>query len=466
MIKLIKVRITIFGIVIVFVLFMTFGIFIYLGLESLLQNQFDRRLYLQADTIEDSYVHAEGKFKFLEPGTKNYDQAKNKRVRVVQNTGDVLFESEYFQEREIPFPFEKANQRKDKKYFYYSYQRGEDRFYRSIVIPVVDPQTQEVLSWVEVSDSKRYIEASLSYFRKLLLASLPLVLIGVAAASFYVVNRLIRPVSLMAQRAEKITSENLNSRVPVINPRDEVGRLGITFNQLLKRLEDAFRQQQQLLSNISHELKTPLTILRTHWEAEISNTRLPQATREKLVGDIEELARLSKMVDDLSLLSRSMEDLTNLNKAKLDLSELLGNLVHDMEMLAEAKEQTLVWQNGSALYVNGDQRYLKRLFLNLLDNAIKYTPQGGQVSVNCSVNGNTAQIEISDSGIGIPVSDQPHIFERFYRAKNTKYGATKGSGLGLTIAKWIVEAHGGTLAIQSGTGKGSTFVATLPLFLS
>lgn len=463
MIKLIKVRITIFGTVIVFVLFMIFGGLIYFGLESLLKRQFDRQMYLIADAIEDSYVPVENKFKYLEKGTKNFEQAKYKRVRVIQPDGSVFFQSEYFEEREIPFPMEEARQKVSKRFFYHDFLREDNRNYRSVIIPVINPDSTAI-AWVEVSESARYIEASLSYFRKLLLASLPLVLIAVAATSFYVVNRLIRPVSLMARRAEEITFENLSQRLPVINPLDEVGRLAMTFNQLLKRLESAFRQHRQLLSNISHELKTPLTILRTHWETEISNTEIQQTTREKLAGDVEELARLSKMVDDLSLLSRSLEDLSNLQKEKLNIAELLNQLVQDIGMLAEAKSQTLHWVKEKDIYINGDRRYLKRLFLNLFDNAIKYTSQGKDIFVECLEKDRFVIIKVRDTGIGIPISDQPHIFDRFYRAKNTKYGITKGSGLGLPIVKWITEAHFGEIKLESQSGKGSTFIVSLPLW--
>lgn len=467
MLKLIKTRMTIFSTLVVFVLFITFGAFLYFGLDRLLHEQFDRQLYLLADAIEDSYGTDQGYFTFLETGTNNYEQARNNWVRIVDPSGGIYFQSDRYRDDPVAFPLEaaRAHVGRKPKYFYRDFQIDREKDYRSIILAVIRDPEAGALYWVEVGEPLKHINNSLAFFRKLLLASLPLVLITVAAASFYVVNRLIRPVSLMANRAERISFENLNQRLPVINYKDEVGRLAITFNNLLQRLEVSFRQQRQLLSNISHELKTPLTVLRTHWEPELSNGNLPQKLREKLAGDVEELARLSKMVDDLSLLSRSLEDLSNLERQETDLTQLLGQLIGDLRVIAELKQQEIAWESGPAVRVGGDPRYLKRLFMNLLDNAIKYTPEGGRISVTCSESAGRVRVTVADNGIGIPAKDLPRLFERFYRAENS-HQTGKGSGLGLSIAKWIAEAHLGQIKLESAPGLGCTVTVELPAWHS
>ena len=463
MFGLIKTRMTLFYTLIVFILLATFGSFLYLGLKTLLLRNLDRQLLVFADAIEDSYDPVNNEFTFLEAGTENYQTAKNGWIRIINKNGSVLFQSDPFSKAAIAFPLGSVTGLKAEQHLYREFERGNGEHFRSIILPVLNSRAAYLGGWVEVGESLKNLENTLTFFRKLLLISLPVSLLIVGAISFLMVRHLFRPVSLMAAQTERITYENLNERLPVINQKDELGRLALRFNSLLERLENSFRQQRQLLSDVSHELKTPLTILRTRWESEISNVNLPEITRRRLSADVEELARLSKMVTDLTLLSRSLETLPDIRKESVDLDPLLTRLVDDLQPLANEKQLQLGWKGNGAQFINGESRLLRRLFLNLLDNAIKYTPPGGKIFIRSAAKADNAVVEIIDNGIGIRQSELRRVFQRFYRAENVKKSNIRGIGLGLPLAKWIAHAHGGFLEVESEPEIGTHITVTLPL---
>ncbi len=463
MFGLIKTRMTVFYTLIVFILLVTFGSFLYLGLKALLYQNLDRQLLVFSDAIEDSYDPVNNKFTFLEEGTENYQTAKNGWIRIINKDGSVFFQSNHFSKETVAFPFGSVKELKAEQHFYREFEKANGEHFRSIILPVLNSQAAYLGGWVEVGESLKNLESTLTFFRKLLLLSLPVSLLIVGIISFWMVQRLFRPVSLMAEQSEKISYENLDERLPVINQKDELGRLAMRFNSLLERLEKSFRQQRELLSDVSHELKTPLTILRTRWESEISNINLPQLTRQRLSADVEELARLSKMVTDLTLLSRSLETLPDIHNESVDLNLLLTQLVNDLQPLANEKQLQLEWTGNGAQFINGEIRLLRRLFMNLIDNAIKYTPAGGNIIVRSVARANNAVVEIVDNGVGVQQSELSRIFQRFYRTENVKKSNIRGIGLGLPLAKWIAHAHGGFLEVESEPEIGTHITVTLPL---
>jgi len=445
MFQSIKIRMAFFSTVVVFFLLVVFGISLYFGLESLSYNQLNRQLVIYADAIEDSYDPATGEFKFLHEGTENYKAAQNDWVRIINKDGSVLFMSDRFKKYHFVFPLQQVLYNKSGKYLFRQFVASNKKEYRSVILAFPGKKGEKPIGWVEVWEPVKSVKSTLSFFRKLLLLSLPFALLIVAGAAYLMVQRILRPISLMAKQSEEIDHASLDQRLPVINPDDELGRLATRFNYLLARLENSFRQHKELLGNISHELKTPLAILRSHWEAKISNTQIPESIREQLTSDVEELARLAKMVDDLNLLSRSQEMTFEIKKEKIDLPAMLQVLVEDIRFLAEVKYQQVIFKTASQIFISGDVRLLKRLFLNILDNSVKYTQECGMIEVNCVVRNSAAIISITDNGPGIPESDLAHVFDRFFRAGNNHNSEIKGSGLGLTLAKWIAEVHQGQL---------------------
>ncbi len=241
------------------------------------------------------------------------------------------------------------------------------------------------------------------------------------------------------------------------------GELTRIMNNLVERLRKSFTGQQEFLAEAAHELKSPLAILRAHWEGELNNPSIPLAMKEKLVQDVETISRLSHLINNLLMLSKTgaMDWEKDFRPVRLD--QVLNEVLADAEVMAELKSQELHIPELPEITVRGDQERLYQLYLNLIENAIKYTPEGGKVRISHAVEDNQFVIGIHDNGPGIPSQDLPRIFERFYRVRNGNMKKTSGSGLGLSICKLIAETHQGKIDVQSKEGEGSTFFVKLPL---
>jgi signal transduction histidine kinase len=234
---------------------------------------------------------------------------------------------------------------------------------------------------------------------------------------------------------------------------------------VLDRLESAFKEQQRFIADASHELRTPLAVLRGETEVALTTTRTISEYEDSLSLIKDEAERLSRIVEDLFILARLPIDApTTLMKEPLSLENAVRACSRAAQVLATRKGVLLTTQNDSgSLVLNGDEELIKRMILNLLDNAIKYTPKGGEISVTLARQNGDAHIIVSDTGIGIPSADQLHVFDRFYRVDKARSRELGGAGLGLSIVRWIVEVHGGKISIDSGLGRGSKFIVELPL---
>ncbi|HXG68451.1 MAG TPA: ATP-binding protein, partial [Blastocatellia bacterium] len=260
----------------------------------------------------------------------------------------------------------------------------------------------------------------------------------------------------------------LGQRLPVANPRDELGRLATTFNELLARLNAAFAQQRQFMADASHELRTPLSVMRTAAEVTLEQPHREEKEYRDAVKMIDEQTRrLTRIVEDMFTLARADAGRYPLRQSSFYLDELLAETARAGGVLAANKNVTVeVADSGEAL-VYGDEDLLRQMILNLLDNAIKNTPPGGAVRASLTRQQEKCLITITDSGPGIPVEARPHIFERFYRADKARSRSEAangggGAGLGLAIARWIAEAHKGNLELASSGPDGSTFIAAIP----
>ena len=216
------------------------------------------------------------------------------------------------------------------------------------------------------------------------------------------------------------------------------------------------------MADAAHELKTPLTVLRTHWEDELSSKELPENFKEKLVRDIETITRLSKLINNLLLLSNSEYGMLRSDFEKLDIAELVAEIVSNTVVLAELKNQTINLIEKTSVFIEGDKTKLYQLFFNLVDNAIKYTPEKGLIIISVKMENHLARVEIKDNGIGISEKDLPHIFRRFYRIQKDRSKKLGGNGLGLAIVKLITDIHNGEIKVESQLGKGSTFIVNIP----
>jgi heavy metal sensor kinase len=269
----------------------------------------------------------------------------------------------------------------------------------------------------------------------------------------------------MNSQTQRISAENLSARLDVTNSRDELGRLATTINDLLARLENPFKEQQRFIADASHELRTPLAVLRGETEVSLSKPRTIDEYEQSLSLIQDEAEQLSRIVEDLFILARQpINTRAALNKERVSLNDAARDCARAAQVLAGQKGVNLKLEKGSPpITLHGDQELITRLILNLLDNAVKYTPAGGDISLALARQNGNAEIVVRDTGIGIPESAQPRVFDRFYRVDKARARAMGGAGLGLSIAQWIVEVHGGEISVASVPGEGSTFTVVLPL---
>jgi heavy metal sensor kinase len=270
----------------------------------------------------------------------------------------------------------------------------------------------------------------------------------------------------MATQARQITGANLHQRIQIDHAASELAALVSDFNELLSRLDQSFETMRRFVADASHELRTPIAVIRGEADVALSQPRTPGEYRESLATILDEARRLSRLVDDLLNLARADAGHVRLQTQDFYLNELLAECCRSVNTLAAARQLALRCEAGADLQFTGDEALLRRLIVNLLDNAIRYTPPGGTVTASlASCNGN-AELRIADTGIGIPSADVPHIFERFYRAGEARSRQDGGFGLGLAIVKWIAESHGGAVACTSAPSQGSAFTVTLPRLTS
>src|SRR5215472_17062097 len=340
-----------------------------------------------------------------------------------------------------------------------------------------DGQEYLIRSQAVVADSgkKYFVQAAASLSRneeilEQLLGVLALALLLATAIAVtggvLLIRSSLRPLDNMAARAQKITSRSLHERMPVSATGDELQQLSISLNRMIERLEEAFHHISRFSADASHELRTPLTIMRGELETAVQNPKIDADVRETLGAVLEETVRLSKIVDQLLTMSRLDAGEAFLEVSRFDFSELVRTTVEHMRLLAEEKKLVLKVEAAEEVQVEGDQSRLQQVVVNLLDNAIMYTPNDGTIGVSMRGEGDKAVLTVADNGIGISQEGQAHIFERFYRTDKARSRELGGTGLGLSIVKSIGAAHGGRVSVESAEGRGSTFRFELPRLLN
>ncbi len=314
---------------------------------------------------------------------------------------------------------------------------------------------------IQVGRSEAPMRQELRHLALILVLGLPLG-IAIAGLGGYSLARLaLAPVNRMAERARSISAERLSDRLPIDHPEDELGRLATVFNEMLGRLEASFEQMRRFTADVSHELRTPLTAIRSVGEVGLREPREPREYRAIIGSMLEEVDRLAALVDRVLTLSRSESGQARLAVEAVDLRELAENVVNHLGVLAEEKGQTIEVEAVGSPLGSGDRLVLRQSLINLVDNAIKYTPQGGRIVIRVADGASGPSVSVSDSGPGIAPEVRSRIFDRYERGAHEETEDVGGSGLGLAIAKWAVEANGGHLSLED-TEKGSTFRITLP----
>ncbi len=316
---------------------------------------------------------------------------------------------------------------------------------------------------IVVAQDTEEMEHTLGRLALILSISSPAVLLLALAGGYFLAGRVLSPIGKMARKAQEITAERLSERLPVENREDEFGRLATIFNHTLERLEDAFERLRRFTADASHELRTPLTAIRSVGEVGLSESLEPGTYREVIGSMLEEVDRLARLLDSLLLLTRADAGERRVVREELDAAALAADVCGFLNVLAEEKDQTLTVDGEAAARVRADPTTLRQALVNLVDNAIRYTPRGGHVTVRLRRDpAGGACVEVADDGPGIAPEHQPRVFERFYRIERARTRQPGGAGLGLAIARSAVVVNGGRLELDSDGQHGCTFRIVLP----
>jgi len=349
---------------------------------------------------------------------------------------------------------------------------GTDIPLDSVVIKSLhDPNGLDLrVSGTRTRELEIYVAYPLSEISEALgnLFSIFLILIPAAMAlsvggGWFLAYKSLKPVDMVTKTAHAITVNNLKQQIPARDVDDEIGRLISTFNRMISRLSESFDQIREFSIAASHELRTPLTIMRGEVEIALRKEKDPAEYRRVLVSNLEEIVRLSSIVESLSTMSKADFEQQEVQYEEIRMRDLLEELYQDSEIIAQKKQIGVELRRNEDVTIIGDRIRLRQLFLNLIDNAIKYTPEHGRVSVSSERRDGFVRVQVEDTGVGIPEAEQAKIFDRFYRVDKARSREMGGSGLGLAIAKWVAELHRGHIEVASEEGKGSTFTVYLPL---
>ena len=390
----------------------------------------------------------------------------NRYVEFLSDDGRVYATSSNLGGRELAVNTETLKEARERG-FSYGVQKNligdsDDDGLRVVVVPLSRAGGKH-RGFVMVAESLGVVAGELEHVRNDFLLGVPVILLLATAGGYFLARKSLAPITLMNQQTRRISVEDLTARLDVANPRDELGSLGLTINDLLSRLNSAFDEQQRFIADASHELRTPVAILRGETEIALEKDRTVSEYQSslKLIG--EEAERLSRIVTDIFALAGAIPKGPSLDMEKLYLNDIVAECVRAAQILAAPKGLSLNHGDLREVVIEGDEELIKQMLLNLLDNAVKYTPAGGQVVVNCEKREDVAVLSVRDTGIGIPIADQQHIFDRFYRVDKARSRKLGGAGLGLSIAQWVAQVHEGEIGVESKGGEGSTFSVKLPL---
>lgn len=338
------------------------------------------------------------------------------------------------------------------------WKTGDNRVFRlkKAEVPEYSFEILYALDATDTSESKKSLAA-------ILVAGIPVALLLAIIGGFFLAGRALSPVMAITRKAQQITAESLSERLPVQNPHDEIGHLTAVFNETLARLENSFEQLRRFTADASHELRTPLTSIRSVGEVALQKPMDKESSQEAIGSMLEETGRLTRLVDNLLILARGDAGKANLVMRSLDINALVKDVVEELRVLAEEKDQTLSASFRASVSTVSDEQTLRLAVSNILHNAIQYTPNGGDVQVlTAKAENGSAVIDIIDNGPGIPENERDKVFERFYRIDKARSRSEGGAGLGLAIARWAVEVSGGAISFMDKNEKGTFCRIMLP----
>ena len=480
-----RFKLTLWYVLILGVLLISFSGFLYFTLSKSLYRDVDQKLKSLAEMIVSESTSPLSKFDFT-----NVDQALEatlklkpigKFIQVMDESGRIGRKSDNLRNVQLPVSLRALKNASQGMTTFETHRSFEGIPIRILTYPVLE--NRQLTKIIQVASPLEEVEDFLNTLFIILIITVPSALMVASLGGQFLANKALSPVDQITQTARRITSKNLNQRIKPLKVKDEISRLIETFNEMISRLDTSFGQIKQFSTDASHELKTPLTILKGEVEVALRKERSPQEYEQILRSNLEEVNRMSQIVDDLLFLAKADIGQVRLNKEEIRLTDILKEVAEQMRFLSHSKNIRIETSNlDQEVHILGDALRIRELFINLIDNGIKYTEGGGTITIRLSNHSfsppnhpssgdgeellESVKVAVSDTGIWISREDQERIFDRFYRVDKARSREHGGSGLGLSICKWIAEAHQGEIYVESEVGRGSSFIVKLPLYVS
>ena len=384
-------------------------------------------------------------------------------IQVLDSRGKVVAKSSNLETFSLPIPRETYMAALHEGSTTFEIVQSVGRYPVRLVTKPIILKEKGLVGIVQVGSSLESVQEVFHSFLYIFIPGMFASIIVASAVGWFLARKALQPVTEIIKLAQRIGAENLSERLNISVSHDEIGMLATTINGMFERLEDSFRQIKQFTADASHELKTPLTILKGEMEIALRSKGDMEHMREALISSLEEIDRMSSIVMNLLDLAKMDVEKGALPMGPVSIDKVLAERFEYFRRPAADKSIELVLTRSVPAVVKGDPVRLSQLLSNLIDNAVKYTGRGGRVELLLDIEGADAVIRVKDTGMGIPAADIPYIFDRFYRVNQARSGGEGGAGLGLSICREIALAHGGAITVESEPGFGTTFTATLPL---
>jgi heavy metal sensor kinase len=459
----IKWRLTIWYGVVLSLILVIFGSGIFIYFKNSLQDSIDAKIRSIGEVLSSSMTetHSTSVFGNFERYLENVlgKKPKGKFIQIMDTSGRIGAKMSDIEGETLPTSFSALERAMRGEVVYETIERTKPRL-RMVTIPIME--NKKVTSVVQVGTSLEDFDETIKKLLLIMIISIPTSISVTIAVGYFMAKKALRPVDQIRRAAVKISSSNLDEKIDIAGRRDELSRLAETFNAMIGRLKDAFQRVNQFSIDVSHELKTPLTILKGETEVALRKEREKDDYQKLLFSNLEEIDRMACIIDDLLLLSKADTKDLKLNIEEVALRDLIMDVCMNMQVVADKKEVELLTSEMEDVRLKGDELKLRRMLLNIVENGIKYSHSGGKVIVSSFVNDGYAQIDVKDEGIGISDEDIKYVFDRFYRADRSRKRES-GSGLGLSISRWIAEAHKGSIEVNSQPAQGSMFTIKLPI---
>ena len=463
----IRTKLTFWYVFLLTVSLLSFGVSFFYALSKVYMNRIDEQIHSVATLMAHTIVRPPAEIRL----PKNFDiiferffgiRTRGNYIQVLNSRGNVIARSSTLEEFELPVSA-KAYVTAIEGHTTYEVVKTFGTYpVRVVSVPVISKEAG-LVAIVQVGSSLEGVEEIFHYMAYFFGVGIFASAVSASAVGYFLARKALKPVDAITKTARRIGAENLNERLNIKGPDDEIGRLVSTFNEMIARLERSFRQVKQFTEDASHELKTPLTVMRGEIEVALRGTASEEEYKEVLVSTLEEIDRMSHIVKNLLTLARADVDREGAVKRYVRFDEALTQAFEQFRKVAVAKGVGLDITKSAPVCLRADPLRLGQVVYNLIDNAVKYTPKGGRVEISLEEERSSAILKVKDTGIGIAPEDMPYIFDRFYRVDKSRGRDGGGVGLGLSICKEIVESMGGTIGAESALARGTIFTVRFPL---